>query len=59
MAKAGCDPHAARDLWVRMAAASQGSGRSSEFLSTHPSEPTRVRQIEAWIPEAMQSYRPQ
>jgi predicted Zn-dependent protease len=57
MAKAGYDPHAARDLWVRMAAASQGSGRPPEFLSTHPSDPTRIQQIEAWIPEAMQSYR--
>jgi hypothetical protein len=46
MAKAGYDPHAARDLWLRMAAASQGSGRPPEF-----------HQIEAWIPEAMQSYR--
>jgi len=58
MAKAGYDPHAARDLWVRMAAASQGSGKPPEFLSTHPSEPTRIRQIEGWIPEAMQSYQP-
>ena len=58
MAKAGYDPHAARDLWLRMAAASQGPGRPPEFLSTHPSEPTRIRQIEAWIPEAMQSYHP-
>ena len=58
MAKAGYDPHAARDLWVRMAAASQGSGKPPEFLSTHPSEPTRIRQIEVWMPEAMQFYRP-
>src|SRR6266545_1609709 len=58
MAKAGYDPHAARDLWVRMTAASQGSGRPPEFLSTHPSEPTRVRQLEAWMPGAMQYYRP-
>jgi metalloendopeptidase OMA1, mitochondrial len=58
MAKAGYDPHAARDLWVRMAAASQGSGRPPEFLSTHPSEPTRIQQIEVWLPEAMQYYRP-
>src|SRR5713101_5440631 len=57
MAKAGYDPHAARDLWLRMAAASRGSGRPAEVLSTHPSEPTRIQQIEAWIPEAMQSYR--
>jgi len=58
MAKAGYDPHAARDLWVRMAAASKGSGKPPEFLSTHPSEPTRIHQIELWMPEAMQHYRP-
>jgi len=58
MAKAGYDPHAARDLWVRMAAASQGSGKPPEFLSTHPSEPTRIQQIEVWMPEAMQYYHP-
>ncbi len=58
MAKAGYDPHAARDLWVRMAATSKGSGRPPEFLSTHPSEPTRIQQIEAWMPEAMRYYRP-
>jgi metalloendopeptidase OMA1, mitochondrial len=58
MAKAGYDPHAARDLWVRMAAASKGSGKPPEFLSTHPSEPTRIQQIEGWMPEAMQYYRP-
>lgn len=58
MAKAGYDPHAARDLWLRMAEASRGQSRPPEFLSTHPSEATRVKQIEAWMPEAMQYYRP-
>jgi len=58
MAKAGYDPHAARDLWVRMAEASKGGGRPPEFLSTHPSEATRIKQIEGWIPEAMQYYHP-
>jgi len=58
MAKAGYDPHAARDLWVRMAAASKGSGKPPEFLSTHPTEPTRIQQIEVWMPEAMQYYHP-
>jgi len=58
MAKAGYDPHAARDLWVRMAELSKGSGKPPEFLSTHPSEATRVTQIEAWMPEAMQYYKP-
>ena len=50
MAKAGYDPRAARDLWVRIAQASQGSARPPEFLSTHPSEETRVQQIDAWAP---------
>ena len=58
MAKAGYDPHAARDLWVRMAEAAKGSGKPSEFLSTHPSEATRIKQIDGWLPEAMQYYRP-
>ena len=58
MAKAGYDPHAARDLWVRMAEASKSGARPPEFLSTHPSETTRIRQIEAWMPEAMTYFRP-
>jgi metalloendopeptidase OMA1, mitochondrial len=59
MAKAGYHPSASRDLWVRMEASSQGSQRPPEFLSTHPSPETRVKQIEAWIPEALQYYQPQ
>ena len=58
MAKAGYDPRAALDLWRRMAQASQGSSRPPEFLSTHPSEETRIRQIESWLPEAESHYRP-
>ena len=58
MAKAGYDPHAALDLWHRMAEAAKGRERPPEFLSTHPSEATRITQIEAWMPEAMQYYRP-
>jgi metalloendopeptidase OMA1, mitochondrial len=57
MAKAGYDPHAAVDFWQRMMRAA-GGARPPEFLSDHPSDQTRVRQIEAWIPEAMRYYRP-
>lgn len=57
MAKAGYNPSAARDLWIRMAAAAQGHDRPPEFLSTHPAETTRIQQIEAWLPEASQYYR--
>src|SRR5437879_6783976 len=56
MAKAGYHPSAARDLWVRMA--SLGGPRQPEFLSTHPAPQTRIAQIEAWIPETLQYYRP-
>ena len=56
MAKAGYHPSAARDLWVRMAA--QSGGRQPEFLSTHPAPETRIKQIEGWIPEALQHYQP-
>jgi predicted Zn-dependent protease len=58
MARAGYDPRAARDLWGRMADAAKGRSRPPEFLSTHPSEATRIRQIEAWLPEALQYYKP-
>ncbi len=57
MATAGYDPRAARDLWVRMAEAAKGD-RPPEFLSTHPSEATRIRQIEGWLPEALKHYKP-
>lgn len=56
MARAGYPPEAARDLWVRMA--SQGGARQPEFLSTHPLPQTRIKQIEAWLPEAQQHYKP-
>lgn len=58
MAKAGYDPHAARDLWLRMAESGAGKSKPPEILSTHPSDATRIRQIEARIPEALQYYRP-
>ena len=58
MAKAGYDPRAARDRWVRMAEASKGQGKPPEILSTHPAEETRIRQIEGWLPEALKYYQP-
>ena len=58
MAKAGYHPIAARDLWVRMGEASRGGSAPPAFLSTHPSAATRVTQIEAWMPEALQYYQP-
>jgi predicted Zn-dependent protease len=59
MAKAGYDPHAARDLWVRMGELSAKLGKSTpEWMSTHPSDTTRIRNIEALLPEALAQYQP-
>jgi len=58
MAKAGYDPHAALALWQRMAEESKREGKPPEFLSTHPADSTRIRQIQQWLPEAMGYYVP-
>ena len=50
MAIAGYDPDASVPFWERMA--SMGGGGTPEFLSTHPSDATRIRQLKGWIPEA-------
>jgi predicted Zn-dependent protease len=56
MAMAGYDPHSALGVWKRMAAQKEGS--VPEFLSTHPSDATRIQNIKELIPEAMRYYRP-
>jgi predicted Zn-dependent protease len=56
MAMAGYDPHAAIPFWQRMAQASQGA--PPEFLSDHPSDQSRINNIEKLIPEAMTYYHP-
>jgi predicted Zn-dependent protease len=56
MAKAGYDPRAAVDFWRRMAA-NAGGKKPPEFLSTHPSDETRIKQIEQWLPEALSHYK--
>ncbi len=51
MAVAGYDPHEAADLWRRMKA--QGGQAPPEILSTHPSNDTRINNLEVWADEAM------
>jgi predicted Zn-dependent protease len=55
-AMAGYDPQVAVAFWQRMAAAS--NNQRSEFLSDHPSDATRIKQIQGWMPEALQYYKP-
>ncbi|MCS6974987.1 MAG: M48 family metallopeptidase [Cyclobacteriaceae bacterium] len=56
MAMAGYDPNEAPKFWERMTEMSGGQ-QPPEFLSTHPSHETRVRDLQSWIPEAMQYYK--
>lgn len=56
MAMAGYDPNEAVSFWQRMADMKNGQS-PPEFLSTHPSDATRIRQIKSWLPEAMTYYR--
>ncbi|MEM7186609.1 MAG: M48 family metallopeptidase [Bacteroidota bacterium] len=51
MAIAGYDPIVAADLWRRMKENSGGQA-PPEFLSTHPSSDTRIRNITEWSPQA-------
>ena len=55
-AMAGYDPNVAVTFWQRMASLSNNS--QSEFLSDHPSDATRIKQIQGWLPEALQYYKP-
>jgi len=52
MAMAGYDPNGAPKFWERMSAQSGGQ-EPPEFLSTHPSHSTRIKDLKGWIPEAM------
>ena len=54
MAMAGYDPSAAIPFWERMSAA--GSGGTAEFLSTHPSDATRISKIREALPTAIAYY---
>lgn len=55
MAKAGYDPAAAIGFWERMSKVA--GDKPPEFLSTHPTDQTRIEQIKAWLPEAKSYYR--
>ena len=55
MAMAGYDPGAAIGFWQRMSA-QKGGQSPPEFLSTHPSDATRIRKIQSLLPEAMKYY---
>ena len=54
-AMAGYDPQVALAFWQRMASAGNSS---SSIFSDHPSDAKRIKQIQGWLPEALQYYKP-
>jgi len=66
MARAGYDPQEAVRFWERMeAAGTQGDATSSsgfmatfnDYLATHPSHETRIQDLKARMPTALEIYR--
>ena len=55
MAMAGYDPAKAIPFWERMA--KQGGAKQMEILSTHPSDETRIKDIRAYLPQALKYYK--
>lgn len=54
MAKAGFDPAQSVPLWQNM---SQAGAAPPEFMSTHPSNDTRIKQLQERIPNANIAYQ--
>ena len=54
-ARSAYQPRASVSLWQKMAAAGNGAGGPA-FLSTHPSGPNRIRELEANLPKVQGLY---
>lgn len=55
MAMGGYDPNKAVEFWQRMS--SLGGQKPPEFMSTHPSDETRIKDIQKHLPEALKYYK--
>jgi len=56
LARACFNPAEAPKLWERMQQASS-TAKPPQFLSTHPSNETRIRQFNEWMPAAMEEFK--
>lgn len=55
-ARAGYDPRAAVTFWTRMKQAAEGREKPPEWMSTHPSDDTRIQNLERLMPDAIAEY---
>ena len=56
MAMAGYNPRYAVNFWQKMSA-SKGGAQQNELLSTHPSDANRIKEIQAYLPNALKYYQ--
>jgi predicted Zn-dependent protease len=59
MARAGYDPKAAVEFWERFATYNQqnGGGTTAWFMSTHPTDASRIAHLQSLLPKAEQEYQ--
>ncbi len=53
MIMAGYQPEEAINVWIRMSQRADASSAPPEFLSTHPSNQTRIANLKAYLPTAV------
>ncbi len=56
MAKAGYDPEAAVQFWEHFASEKKDQAQPPQFLSTHPSDASRIQALRDLVPEARRYY---
>ncbi len=54
MIMAGYNPEEAINVWIRMSERAGSGSAPPEFLSTHPSNETRIKNLRAYLPKAIE-----